>query len=184
VPQFSGVQRRLSVRTWTAGVDADELGGLSPDGARDLLGFARALTGDRGLAEDIVQDVVIRLITRTGPRIENVEAYARRMTVNAFISWRRKWLRVLPVGVVDDGAVAPDHAEHHSNVEDLRQRLERLPRRQRVAIVMRYLTDNTDAEIGDALGCSPSTARSLISRALASLRHEHALSRTDEEDLR
>ena len=68
------------------GESPGQLGGLSADGIRALLGFTRALTGDGGLAEDIVQDIVLRLLTWTGAPIINVDADTRRMAVNACIS--------------------------------------------------------------------------------------------------
>jgi RNA polymerase sigma factor (sigma-70 family) len=45
-----------------------------------------------------------------------------------------------------------------------------LPPRQRAAVVLRYYEDLPDDEIADLLGCRPVTVRSLISRALATLR--------------
>jgi len=48
--------------------------------------------------------------------------------------------------------------------------LRQLPPRQRAVIVLRYWEDLTDAQIGAALGCSPGTVRSQLSRGLATLR--------------
>jgi RNA polymerase sigma factor (sigma-70 family) len=45
-----------------------------------------------------------------------------------------------------------------------------LPRKQRAAIVLRYYENYSDAEIAAVLRCGPSTVRSQISRALATLR--------------
>ena len=50
------------------------------------------------------------------------------------------------------------------------QRLARLPRRQRAAVVLRYYVKLSDAEIAAHLDCQEVTVRSQISRALASLR--------------
>ena len=50
------------------------------------------------------------------------------------------------------------------------QRLAALPRRQRSVLVLRYYEGLTDDEIAEILGARPGTVRSLISRALASLR--------------
>jgi RNA polymerase sigma factor (sigma-70 family) len=48
--------------------------------------------------------------------------------------------------------------------------LDRLPRRQRAAVVLRYYAGLSDEEVAAELGCRPSTVRSQISRALAALR--------------
>jgi RNA polymerase sigma factor (sigma-70 family) len=53
-----------------------------------------------------------------------------------------------------------------------------LPARQRAAVVLRYYEGLPDADIADILGCSASTVRSQIHRALASLRT--TLSSTEE----
>jgi DNA-directed RNA polymerase specialized sigma24 family protein len=58
-------------------------------------------------------------------------------------------------------------------------RLRQLPPRQR-AVVLRYWEDLTDAQIGAALGCSPGTVRSQLSRALAKLRDDPALGEGEE----
>jgi RNA polymerase sigma-70 factor (sigma-E family) len=136
-----------------------------------LLRFARALTGDRGLAEDIVQDVALRLYVRRDdlPAIADLDSYARRMVVNGYLSWGRKWFRVLP------SASPPVHAE--SDPADavldrqlMLARLRRLPRRQRTVLVLRYYQGLSDAEIAAELRCSVGTVRSHASRALAVLR--------------
>ena len=63
-----------------------------------VLRFAGVLTADRGLAEDVVQEVLIRAHARW-TQIESLdqpEAYVRRMIINEFYSWRRKWARIAP----------------------------------------------------------------------------------------
>ena len=83
-----------------------------------LFRFASVLTGDRGLAEDVVQDVLVKLHQRWGQAsaIANLDAYVRRMVVNEYLSWRRRWGRVLPTTSVpvpqDD---APDFATQHAD---------------------------------------------------------------------
>jgi DNA-directed RNA polymerase specialized sigma24 family protein len=67
-------------------VDLDE---FSRTGLDPLLRFACALVGDRALAEDIVQEVLIRFfVAPTRPRdVERIDAYARGMVVNEYLSW-------------------------------------------------------------------------------------------------
>jgi RNA polymerase sigma factor (sigma-70 family) len=52
--------------------------------------------------------------------------------------------------------------------------LQRLPERQRAAIVLRYYEDLTEARTADVLGCRVGTVKSLVSRGLARLREEMA----------
>ncbi|SHG30386.1 RNA polymerase sigma-70 factor, sigma-E family [Jatrophihabitans endophyticus] len=137
-----------------------------------LLRFAVTLTGDPRLAEEIVQDVLLRAFQRWEriTVLERPHAYVRRMVVNEHVSWRRRWSRLEPraevepaVAVSDDGASRDDRAE-------LVAEIVRLPRRQRAVLAMRYFEDLPDDEIAAALGCSRATVRSIAARALAALR--------------
>jgi RNA polymerase sigma-70 factor (sigma-E family) len=142
-------------------------------GLPGLLRFARALTGDRGVAEDIVQDVLTRLVIdpERFERVDDLDAYVRRMVVNHFISWGRKWFRVRPTALLADGPSAhPDPFDGVLDRDELRIGLAKLPRRQRAVLVLRYYEDLPDSEIAKLLGCSPGTVRSHASRALSALR--------------
>lgn len=60
-----------------------------------LLRFAYTLTGNRADAEDVVQDALSRALPRWAriSSVEDVDAYVRRMVVNAHTSWWRKFRR-------------------------------------------------------------------------------------------
>jgi RNA polymerase sigma-70 factor (sigma-E family) len=150
-------------------VDFEEFAATRVDG---LLRFARALVGDRGTAEDLVQDVVLRLYQRRGALVEvnDLEAYARRMVINAHLSWGRKWFRVTPVGTLAQQPSMADPADRVADQDELRRRLARLPKRQRAVIVLRYFNGLSDTQIASELGCNVTTVRSHASRALAALR--------------
>jgi RNA polymerase sigma-70 factor (sigma-E family) len=144
-----------------------------------LLAYAVVLTGDRNLAADVVQDVMVR-VHKQWSRVQGAdrpELYVKRMVTNEYLSWRRRW-HVRTVFAVKDDELhsrAPNTADHAGRVvdrEDMWQRLAGLPRRQRAALVLRYYEDLDDAEIAELMQISPSTVRSNISRALASLRLE------------
>jgi RNA polymerase sigma-70 factor (sigma-E family) len=138
-----------------------------------LLRHALALTGERALAEDVVQEVLIRAQARWVRigRMDQPEAYVRRMIVNEYLSWRRRWARVLPSeSVSPPPADGPDHATAHADREALRAELARLPRQQRAVLVLRYYEGLSDAEIAEVLGCTRGTVRGYAARALATLR--------------
>ncbi len=137
-----------------------------------LLRFAVVLTDDPELAQDLVQDVLLKAQQRW-PRIGELEqshAYVRRMLVNEVVSWRRKWARIeaRPDDRLDHAV--PDETDAIARRDIILRQLSRLPVRQRAAVVMRYFEDMSDVEIGVVLGCRPSTARGLLHRALKSLR--------------
>jgi RNA polymerase sigma-70 factor (sigma-E family) len=142
-----------------------------------LVRYATLLTGSAHIAEDLVQDVLVRLyprwdglIARTG----DPAAYVRRSVTNEHISWRRRWhtrhIRLAPDGELPE--IAVDDV-HEARDEQLWQRLMALPARQRAAVVLRYYESLTDDEIADTLGCRVTTVRANVSRGLAALRRTH-----------
>lgn len=63
-----------------------------------VLRFTGVLTGDRGLAEDVVQEVLIRTHKRWQQigELDRPELYVRKMVVNEYLSWRRRSWRLIP----------------------------------------------------------------------------------------
>ena len=53
--------------------------------------------------------------------------------------------------------------------------MERLPRRMRAVVVLRYFEDLTEVQTAEVLGCSVGTVKSQASKALAKLRIDPAL---------
>ncbi len=143
-----------------------------------VLRFAAVLAGDRGLAEDVVQEVLIRANGRWAAiaGLDQPEAYVRKMIVNEFLSWRRRSWRLVPSGAGHDlaGPAAPDPATGYAERDALVTELAKLPRRQRAVLVLRYYEGLSDPEIARLLGCKPGTVRGYAARALAALRVELA----------
>ena len=137
-----------------------------------LLRFATVLSGDPALADDVVQEVLIRahLRWRRIDALDRPESYLRKMIVNEFVSSRRRVRRWVPTATVEPVGQEPDPADRHADRDELTAELARLPRRQRAVLVLRYYEGFSDVEIADALGCRPGTVRGYASRALAALR--------------
>ncbi len=139
-----------------------------------LLRFAAVLCGSRQLAEDVVQEVLIKA-HRHWERVQAADrpdSSLRRMVVNEYLSWRRRWSRVVPRPEITVTDQHPDPAIELADREELLAELAKLPRRQRTILVLRYYEGQTDAEIAETLGCAASTVRAHASRALAALRVE------------
>ena len=146
---------------------------------QSLLRYAIVLTGNRDLAQDVVQEVLVRAQVkwRRIERTDAPEAYVRRMVLNEYLSWRRSWAarNVHAVGEkladLDDarGGVN-DHAQAVVDADELWSRLGTLGRKQRAVLVLRYYEQLDDDSIADLLHCSPATVRSNASRALKTLR--------------
>jgi len=140
-----------------------------------LLRFATVVTCDPHLAEDVVQEVLVRAFARWDriAAMGHPEAYLKRMVVNEYLSWRRRSSRVVPLAGDALAAAAPplpDHVGGHSERDSLVRRIAALTPKQRAVVALRYYEGLTDTEIAQVLGCSEVTVRTHASRALASLR--------------
>jgi RNA polymerase sigma-70 factor (sigma-E family) len=137
-----------------------------------LLRMAFLLTRNQADAEDLVQAALAKTY-QAWDRIEDYQAldgYVRRAMVNTHISWwRRRRLEEYPTDDLPDQPVPgdPDGGELH---DALQRALDRLPSRMRAAVMLRYYEDRSEAEIAEALGISPGTVKSTVSRAVAKLR--------------
>ncbi|MFD9891846.1 RNA polymerase sigma factor [Amycolatopsis sp. NPDC059027] len=138
-----------------------------------LLRYATVLTDDPDLAQDIVQEVLLRAQQRWST-IDSPPTYVRRMVTNEYLSWRRRAVRrSVPSSPEVLDAISPpvsDHTDAYDERDEMLARLAELPRKQRAALVLRYYENYSDAEIAKVLRCRASTVRSQISRALATLR--------------
>ncbi|MEX1006742.1 MAG: sigma-70 family RNA polymerase sigma factor [Acidimicrobiia bacterium] len=128
-----------------------------------MVRLAVALTGSEASAEDLVQDAFVRVHARWG-RITTPTAYLRRAVVNACRSAGRRATR-------ERAASFRERATTDSlNADELFDVLERLPYRQRAALVLQFYEGLSQAEIADVLGCREGTVASLVHRGLAQLR--------------
>lgn len=143
-----------------------------------LVRGACLLTGDRHLAEDLVQATLVRVWPRWErvSRADHVDAYVQRVQMSIFLSWRRRlWWRESPTASLPDVPDGGDPADGDDRAV-LLAAVHRLPARQRAVIVLRYFYDLTEAESADVLGCSTGTVKSHASRAVRSLRSDLSLS--------
>jgi len=141
-----------------------------------LLRSAYLMAGDRGEAEDLVQECLLRL-ARKWPRVRSMEhpsAYARRVLFNLILDGARQRARrrteLLSAQTTDgDGRVEQTPSALEARVE-LVQALAVLPARQRAVLVLRYFVDLPASEVALILDCSPGTIKSSTSRGLQRLR--------------
>ncbi|WP_089206970.1 SigE family RNA polymerase sigma factor [Streptosporangium subroseum] len=123
--------------------------------------------------EDIAQEAFARLHARRGRLREHGAAvsYVRSTVCNLTRNRLRhlKLVRQRPLdhsGVVFGGEHAVITAEKHG---ELLAALNRLPRRQREALVLRYWLDLSEQEIADTMGVSAGSVKTHASRGLAAL---------------
>jgi RNA polymerase sigma-70 factor (sigma-E family) len=147
-----------------------------------LLRYATAVTGDPHLAQDVVQDCLVRVQARWEriAAIDQPEAYVKRMVLNEYLSVRRRLTR-RAVPMPDDAieratGQVDDPARHVAARDALVALIAALPPRQRAVLALRYYEGRSDAEIAQLLGCREATVRSHAARALAALRKPDTLS--------
>lgn len=135
---------------------------------------AYLMVGDANLAQDVVQEALIRA-WMAWPRLRNpgaVEGYARRAITTIAIDWsRKKSSKERPSDQLPDRTQdAPQ-----SGVADrqwLWQAVQTLPARQRAAIVLRFYSDLSEAQTADAMDCAVGTVKSQVHAALRTLREQ------------
>lgn len=138
-----------------------------------LLRFAFVLSGDRHLAEDLVQEVLARVCQRWHrmAHVEQPDAYLRSAIVRQFLSWRRRRAsRETPTYPLPERIYTTDTSTRHAMQDEMWRLLASLPRKQRAVLVLRFYEDLPDPEIAEVLGCQPTTVRVHASRGLARLR--------------
>jgi RNA polymerase sigma-70 factor (sigma-E family) len=133
------------------------------------------LTGDWGMAEDLVQTA----LARSWPRWERInrrddpEVYVRRVMINTWRTWsRRRWRGEKATPDVEPDAVVNDVASEVATRMYLRDLLATLSGRQRAVLVLRLYDDLPEAQVAEMLSCSTGTVKSTLSRALARLRQD------------
>ncbi|HEX5090797.1 MAG TPA: SigE family RNA polymerase sigma factor [Nocardioides sp.] len=145
-----------------------------------LLKLAYTLTGNAADAEDVVQEALARALPRWEriSRVDNVDAYVRRMVVNAHTSWWRRFRRrEAPVELVREQVVVAEAVPPDERAR-LWRACQRLPEAQRTAIVLRYYEQLEYAEIAELTGVREGSVRSRVSRGLSALRE--AMGEADE----
>ena len=158
-------------------MNADEVEDLYRRHVPDAVRLAFLITGDRAEAQDVAQDAFLAAAGRFRLMRDPSKfgAYLRRTVVRSVLMRRRSSDREV-ARVERSVRGAPDHvASAHHGLADrlvLEAALGRLTARQRAAVVLRYWHDLPEREIARVLGCAPGTVKSLLSRALATLREE------------
>ncbi|MFL6123537.1 SigE family RNA polymerase sigma factor [Actinophytocola sp.] len=128
--------------------------------------------GDRGAAEDLLQEVLERSYPRWRRISDTPEPYIRASLANAAANrWRARSRRVREVPLDDTvGGTRSGHEQQIVEHDRVVRALRELPPRMRAVLVLRYFDDMSEADIARALRCSTGTVKSQTSRGLGRLR--------------
>jgi len=158
--------------------------------------LAHATARDAHRADDLVQ-ITLEKMYAVWPRIERTTAdpmaYARTVLVRSLISqqrrvsWRNEVLVDVELSSEIFGEVGPegprDHGDDVAARHTLHEALRQLPPRQRMAVVLRHLEDQSVDDVARLMNCSTGTVKSTTNSGLRTLRKllpQHALEGVDQ----
>lgn len=145
------------------------------------------LTGDRDLAQDLVQTALVRVWPRWERilRRDDPEVYVRRVMINTWATWtRRRWRGETATEIVPDSPAPGDVATDVAARLAIRGALASLTARQRAVLVLRVFDDLSEAHVAQVLDCAVGTVKSTLSQALAKLRADPRLAEFMEAETR
>lgn len=140
-----------------------------------ILGYAYRMTGDRALAEDVVQDTFVyffRNLRRYEPRGKLV-AYLFRIARSLALDGKRAARRppLPPPEEAPDAALSAEEREAGEALgEKVRQAMLALPERLREVVELRLFQGFDYARVAELTGVPEATARSRLRYALEALR--------------
>ncbi|MCB0654308.1 MAG: RNA polymerase sigma factor [Saprospiraceae bacterium] len=143
-----------------------------------LYRFALSITSDTTEAEDIVQEVLVKIWQKKQEwdQISNMEAWCMRMTRNLSIDkLRSKHKKVVELDVTYNGS--DNHTpENIMQTKDtllhIKKLMEELPEKQRSAMQLRDIEDYSYQEISDALDIPLSQVKIYLFRARTAIRQK------------
>lgn len=140
-----------------------------------VVALARHILGNAAEAEDVAQEAMLRVWTHA-PRWQPLalfRTWLTRVVVNLCLDRKRRapWVELDAAGEIADTARSPDEAvEENERERRLATAIDRLPARQRTAIVLTYAEGMSNAQVAEMLGTSVSAVETLLVRGKRNLR--------------
>jgi RNA polymerase sigma-70 factor, ECF subfamily len=164
-------------------MDPGEFRRLAEEHQRMVFSIALRVSRDRGMAEEIAQDVFLELY-RSGEKLQgpdHVRFWLRRVAVHRATDALRRQARQPETAAEEwmeeqHGTPVPDSSVLNNGISHrLESMVGSLPESMRVAVVLRYGEDMTPEEIGLMLGQPIPTVKSNLQRGLKMLRQKAAV---------
>lgn len=140
--------------------------------------FACRIVEDTEEAQDLVQEVLVRLWDRKGDIVQykSIEAYALTMTRNLCIDWLRTSGRLLKEDPAEMDLVDPvtpyDLTEFRDTVSRINHLIGHLPEQQRTILHLRDIEGYDFDEIASILGLNLNVIRVNLSRARKKIKEQ------------
>jgi RNA polymerase sigma-70 factor, ECF subfamily len=145
-----------------------------------LWGYLSRISGDRQIADDLLQESYYRLLkTTTTFESENHRRnYLYRIATNLVRDTKRAARPIFDEGIEMANVPAPEADADAESRADVRRALGRLKPRERAMLWLAYANGSSHAEIADVLGLKTASIKLLLFRArrklAATLRHQEA----------
>jgi RNA polymerase sigma-70 factor, ECF subfamily len=134
-----------------------------------LRGIARLLARDRALAEDLVQETMLRAISHADQFQPgtNLKAWLTTILRNSYFNEKRSQRRLAEYSSITAGqvSVARGQQEHRLQMRDLERAIIKLPAAQREALALVGANGYSYEEAAKMTGCAVGTVKSRVSRA-------------------
>ena len=154
--------------------DSDALGRIYDLYSVRIYSYLRALGAAPSLADDVIQEVFVKLVRRTSARgaVRNLKPYLFAAARNELRRWSTKLLRRAEVhpGHLSGLFEAPAQGSAVDEAAAVEDALSKLPTRQREAVVMKVYGELTFAEIAQVMNTSINTAASRYRYGVEKLR--------------
>lgn len=153
--------------------DPAAFGALVRDHQRSVYSLALRMLADRQKAEDLAQEVFLRLYRNLSSvgSVVHLSFWLRKVTLNGAIDRIRRDSRHQAVSLEEADGLASDSAGTDPLLERrLRILLQQLPPAPRAILLLRYQEDLDPTEIARTLSMSINTVKSHLKRSLAMLR--------------
>lgn len=141
---------------------------------QELLAYAITLAGDNDLAEDLVQETLLKLWSQRERLAKHPQPKALAMSIlknQLHDEWRRKQAQPLPTADVQ--TVEDNTVELTDEVALIAHIVDTLPPLQRQIFKMKELEGYDQQEIMAITGCSPESLRQNLSRARRHIRQAY-----------
>ena len=138
----------------------------------EILRYLMRVTGSRTDAEDVCQDVLLRA-HRAYPTLRDrshVRAWLFTIATRTAANFRRGRRRVAIRRTDIDPETLPSPTRKPGLNTTLVRAVDRLPRRQRAALMLRVFHDHDYRQIAVALECTPAAARANVYQAIQRLK--------------
>ena len=143
--------------------------------ATDVLRVAYYYLGNREMAEDVTQDVFVKLIANS-PSLEagREKAWLLKVALNRCRDlWRSSWIKKVVLGHPGfECFPAPDMIGRLADQQTLSEAVSRLKPEFKEVVLLFYYQGFSVAEIADMLGIAEGTVSSRLSRAREKLQNE------------